>query len=131
MARASRRREGRHLGDRPQDLRCNRIARAEDAAEVEYNEQRKIEAAEMLSERVAPDVSVQTPICHPVQVPTWLPASRSSLAKSLPPGVAGAFALGGRDGGDVTAQCCAVEISRGILGCGPIKDVLRSASHRM
>jgi hypothetical protein len=71
----------------------DRIAQAEDAAEVEY-EQNKIEAAEMLSECVAPDVSVQRPHSHPVQVPMWLPASRGSLASRVSRVLPGARASG-------------------------------------
>jgi hypothetical protein len=77
------------LGPRADEMfqaraKLDRIARAEDAAELEYNEQRKIEAAEILSERVALDVSVQTPIRHPVQVPKWLPLPRSPIANRPP-----------------------------------------------
>jgi hypothetical protein len=63
--------------------KLDRRVRAEEQAEVEY-EQNKIEAAEMLSECVAPDVSVQWPHSHPVQVPTWLPAPRNSRASRVP-----------------------------------------------
>jgi hypothetical protein len=82
----------------------DRIARAEDVAEVAY-EQNKIAAAEMLSERVALNASVQTPICDPGQVPMWLPASRSSLARQVAAyGCRRAFARQiGRNGGDRTA----------------------------